>query len=424
MKDLVQVAFFAYSLFSPCFTIAQGQDINATRDLSLAQALELVQGNAENLDVPRSRIESARARLHAVGSLPTPELRLRHDDGRLSGESSQEYALRLRLNNPWEIRAIREEGHSRVEVARIQLKLAEHLLAKKVRLLYFETLYLQRNATLSHEISEAQMAISSALDKLVAARQLTLTKALESRLDASETQAEAAENERAYEHSISTLRAYLDFPDHQSLKLVTSFSKPDANASALNLETLFASATSGRTELLSLKHEANAARARVRQAEARRIPWFSFLQSGLEHNRRLSSDSDQWGILIGIEIPLWGHRADFKAANAELKENLAIQRLAHRDLRLALANAMRDYNSSSQRLAKQEISSANLELDIAPALEENADGQGIDPVSRNRLKIGLLKAQHDLLKARHQFQSARIALEDVLGQSLDIKKIN
>lgn len=418
MKGLLHAAFFAIGAFSTSFT--HGQDANGTRDLSLPQALELAWANAENLDAPRARIESARARLRAIGAMPAPELRIRHDDGRLSGASSQEYALRFRLNNPWETKAMHEEGQARAEVARIQLKLAERLLATEVKRLYFETLYRQGDATLAREISEVQATIRSARDTLVAAGQLTLPKALESRLDASETLAEATEAERTYKRSASTLRAYLGLPERQSLKLVTPFSRPDANASAPALENLFATATLRlRPELLSLELEGDAARARVRQTDARRIPWFSFLQGSFEHDRRTLSNSDQWGVLLGIEIPLWGHQADIQAATAELQENLAIQRLARRDLRLALATALRDYQADSQRLAERETSSANLERELSPSLDESPDGQGIDPVSRKRLRIGLLEARRDLLEARHQFQSARLALEGALGHSFD-----
>ena len=42
------------------------------------------------------------------------------------------------------------------------------------------------------------------------------------------------------------------------------------------------------------------------------------------HARRIYSDSDQWGVILGIEIPMWGHQADIQAVTAELPENLAI----------------------------------------------------------------------------------------------------
>jgi outer membrane protein TolC len=113
---------------------------------------------------------------------------------------------------------------------------------------------------------------------------------------------------------------------------------------------------------------------------------------------------------------MWGHRADIQAATTELHENLAIQRLARRDLRLTLASALRDYRAASQQLAEHEISSANLESELAPALEESPNGQGIDPVSRNLLRIGLFEVRRKLLKAKYQNQSARLTLEDILGQ--------
>ena len=154
-------------------------------------------------------------------------------------------------------------------------------------------------------------------DILVAAGQLTLPKALEGRLEAYETLAEASEADRTYESVSSTLLALLAQPEGAPVNLVTSFSKPDKNTSNLTLNNLFPTATLGRPELISLEHEGEAARARIHQAEARRIPWFSFLQGNIEHDRRISSDSDQWGVLLGIDIPMWGHRADIQAATAE-----------------------------------------------------------------------------------------------------------
>jgi outer membrane protein TolC len=416
MKGLVHAAIFAFCIFSA--PLVHAQDANASRNLSLEQALELARNNTENLDAPRTRIASVRARLRAIGAMPAPELRLRHDEGRLAGESSQEYALRFRLNNPWETKALVEEGQARTEVARIQLKLTENILSNEIKRLYFETLYRKKDALLAHKIAETQAAIRTAHDILVAEGQLTLPKALESRLGTYETLAEASKADRTYESVSSTLLALLDQPDDTPVNLVTSFSKPDKNTSNLTLNNLFSTAILGRPELISLEHEGETARARIHQAEARRIPWFSFLQGNIEHDRRISSDSDQWGVLLGIEIPMWGHRADIQAATAELHENLAIQRLARRDLRLTLATALRNYRAASQQLAEHENSSVNLESELAPALEESPNGQGIDPVSRNLLRIGLFEVRRKLLEARYQFQSAHLALELAIGHPL------
>ncbi|SVD60282.1 uncharacterized protein METZ01_LOCUS413136, partial [marine metagenome] len=236
MKGLVHAAIFAFCIFSA--PLVHAQDANASRNLSLEQALELARDNTENLDAPRTRIASVRARLRAIGTMPAPELRLRHDEGRLAGESSQEYALRFRLNNPWETKALVEEGQARTEVARIQLKLTENLLSNEVKRLYFETLYRKKDALLAHEIAEAQSAIRTAHDILVAAGQLTLPKALESRLEDYETLAEASEADRTYESVSATLLALLAQPEDTPVNLVTSFSKPDENTSNLTLNNL------------------------------------------------------------------------------------------------------------------------------------------------------------------------------------------
>ncbi len=419
MKDLVHAATFSFCIFA--VSLVHAQDTNASRNLSLEQALELARDNTENLDAPRTRIASARARLRAIGAMPAPELRFRQEEGRLAGESSQEYALRFRLNNPWETKALMEEGQARTEVALIQLKLIENILSNEVKRLYFETLFRKKDALLVHQIAEAQAAIRTAHDILVAAGQLTLSKALESRIETYETLAEASKADRTYESVSSTLLALLGLPEDTLINLVTSFSKPDKNTSTLTLNNLFSVATPGRPELISLEHEGEVARARIHQAEARRIPWFSFLQGNIEHDRH-SSNSDQWGVLLGIEIPLWGHRADIQAATSELHENLATQRLARRDLRLTLASALRDYRATSRQLTEHETASANIESELAPALEESLDRQDIDPVSRNRLRLGLLESRRDLLEARRQFQSALIALEDILGKPVRPKE--
>ena len=416
MKGIVHAAIFTFCIFSGL--LVHAQDTNASRNLSLEQALELARNNTENLDASRTRIASVRARLSTIGTMPAPELRLRQDEGRLAGESSQEYALRFRLNNPWETKALMEEGQARTEVARIQLKLTENILSHEVKRLYFETLYRKKDALLAHEIAESQSAIRTAHDILVAAGQLTLPKALESRLEDYETLAEASKADRTYESVSSTLLTLLAQPEGTPLNLVTSFSKPDKNAHALTLNNLFSTATLERPELRSLEYESEAARASIHQAEARRIPWFSFLQGNIEHDRRISSDSDQWGVLIGIEIPIWGHRADIQAATAELQENLAIQRLARRNLRITLASALRDYRAASRQLTEQEAGSANLESELAPALEESPNEQGIDPISRKLLRIGLFEVRRKLLEARHKFQSAHLALEHAIGHPL------
>jgi len=416
MKGLVKPTTAAFFIFLA--PLVHAQDTNESLHLSLEQALGLARDNTENLNAPRTRIASVRARLRTIGTLPTPELRFSQDEGRFAGESSQEYALRFRLNNPWETRALVEEGQARTEVARMQLKLTENILSNQVKRLYFESLYRKKDALIAHKIAETQAAIHIAHDTLVAAGELTLPKAIESRLEAYETLAEAFNADRTYESVSSTLLTLLAQPEGTPLNLVTSFSKPDKNAHALTLNNLFSTATLERPELRSLEYESEAARASIHQAEARRIPWFSFLQGNIEHDRRISSDSEQWGVLLGIEIPIWGHRADIQAATAELQENLAIQRLARRNLRITLASALRDYRAASRQLTEQEAGSANLESELAPVLEESPNEQGIDPISRKLLRIGLFEVRRKLLEARHKFQFSHLALEHAIGHPL------
>ncbi len=395
------------------------QDPDAPGDLSLSQALVLARANTENFAAFQARLESVRARFQAVGAMPAPELRLRHDDGRLGGESTQEYALRFRFNNPWETKAQREEVQARTKAARFQLQLAERLLATEVTALYFKTLFRQGDASYAREISEAQLAIRSIHETLFDAGQLTLPKVLESRLDASRKTTEATEAEHDAEHAAATLLAYLNLPENQFLNLVTPFAQPNANASALRLKNLVPIATHGRPELLTLESESDAARARVRLAEARHMPWFSFAQASFEQDRGISADADQWGVLLGIDFPFWGRQADLQASSAELHETLTLQRLALRDVRLALDGARRDYQVAKQRLVEREASLSKLERELVPALRETRVGQGIDPLSRNRLRMGLLEARRELFQARYQYQSARLALEDALGHPLE-----
>ncbi|MFP6899647.1 MAG: TolC family protein, partial [Opitutales bacterium] len=205
----------------------------------------------------------------------------------------------------------------------------------------------------------------------------------------------------------------------QPLNLVTPFAPAIPGASTLTPENLFLTASLGRPGLLALESESAAAQARVRQAKASRIPWFSFAQASLEHERRAYADSNQWGILLGIDFPFWERQADLQVATAELREALAYQRLARRDLRFAVTVAFREYKSASQRLADREASVTALERELAPSLVESPDGQGIDLISRFRLRLGLLEARRDLLKVRYKRQSARLALEATLGHSLE-----
>ena len=404
---------------APPATPSPVQADKAVRTLSLAQAIEFARINAENIAVSRTRLESARARFQAVGAMPAPEFRLGHDDGRSGGESAQEFAFRFRFNNPWETQALREEGLAQTQSARFQVQLAERLLVTEATKLYFDAVYRREDASHAGKIANAQSTIRSTYDTLFAAGQITLPKALQARLDASEKASESAEAEHAAEHAAMILRAYLDLPESQPLNLVTPFSPTIPGTTTLIAEDLFLTASLGRPGLLALESESAAARARVRQAEARRMPWFSFVQASLEHERRTYADSNQWGILLGIDFPFWERQADLQIAASELNEALALQRLARRDLRLAVTVAFREYKSALQRLADREASVTNLERELAPSLAESADGQGIDLVSRHRLRLGLLQAHRDLLKVRYQCQSARVALETILGHPLE-----
>lgn len=398
--------------------LGQGQDPNATRALSLSDALGLALAGEESLAGPQARLAAASARLGAIGSLPSPELRIGYDDGRFSGEYSTEFALRLRLANPWEIQAAREVGRAEEDTARHHLDYARALLAAEVKALYFDILHLRRNATIAAELADAHEALRSTHDSLLAAGSITLPKAIESRLAANLLAADAADASRNHQAALDVLRVRLNLFDAVPLLLTEPLPETDVNATLPTLNELFDRAVVDRPELLALAGEGDAARARVRQARARSKLWFSFIQAGFEHDERRTYAEDNWGVLLGVDLPLPGLPSEVEAASADLQETLARERLARRELRIALARALGDLRAAEASLTDRRSALAAVEEELAPVLGERLPGQAIDPSTRHRLRISLLRARRDSYAAERRRHVASIAIEALLGQPL------
>lgn len=382
------------------------------RALSVEEVTRIVLDHNPQLQAARSSAEGARAGVRTAQALHNPRLEWQRGPwqpvGGL-GQRAQQWSWVQPIDNPWLRGARIEAAQSGAGWSAQQLAGVRNDLVAQVRLRAYEALLHQ---------SEAESA-AAALDLLEQVRErvrVRVESGEAARYEIIKADAEvihARERQRTAslqaEHALLELNRMAAGQLPARWKLSASFND---GLDLPDMAQLQAQAERQNPELLGLRHDHERAQAQLRAARASRWP-------GLELRYSESRDPEvrqnQWG--VSLQLPLFDQRSGPMAeAQAELERAQIRLEGRQNELRQQIVLAWKSLDMARLRveaLSQGVLREAQAALQVAQAAYRFGERGILDVLDAQRV---LRSVRADLLQARYQQQSARIALDQLSGQ--------
>lgn len=293
---------------------------------------------------------------------------------RLTPDEDFSVALRLYVPNPWEQRA--KVAAARAETHRLEalLRAAEHEIVLDVREAYAKLK--ERDA----EITETQ-----GLAKLKR-RFVDDQEELESRAkpeDLIDAQGEYFELEfeldalrLEFDEAAMDIAALVGLPDPSRISLSSSLAPRDLDLSGLDRQFLHQMAELYRGDLVDLIHRAQVSKLELKEYNAQKIPWFSFVQGfyGVEYDRGYRQ-SDNYGVQFSMTLPLfsWFKNKEGEVFEEEIRSYNQQASVARVRIQAEVDAALNSFQKARQRLAafdKVYAKSQDLRLQKIKELDE------------------------------------------------------
>jgi outer membrane protein TolC len=415
--------------------------------LTLSGAIERACAADGTIAVLKAARAVADARKKAATDLQDPELRLSRDDGTgdaienkaippavpsvtRTAESSQSRAVGIRFfpPNPWtrDARVSAEEAGS--NAARMDVRAAEWDVAMEVSRLFADIRFLSQDEGLLDQLVSVCDDTITLFQERAQARQVSRLDVLQ--VSQRRLQALAARDRvrRSLRESRRLLAMRVNLPLDQIVLADPKTPQPFSDPAILTNARVAVTGLAVRADLLALRWRCLAAQARVDEARAERIPWFSFIEASYANGEQdqqaregasvssEKSDRVEWRVDVGITIPLFSwsnHTPDLRRAES---------RQAAITLGEAIRNAGREVqdgldaaDSLRERQAEYAAQSEPVLRDLEATLRTLAEETGLPPEQILAAREQLLSLQRFQREQDYEFQKGVVALEDVLG---------
>ena len=412
----VPVWVLAASVFLPLgLAHAAASGPVAPVDLTVAQITRTVLEHNPNLRAMRSQLDAARAGVTTAGALHNPRLEWQQGPWQAQApaaalrQQARGWSVAQMIDNPVLRSARIEVAESGMRQSGQMLSAAHNDLVAQVRLRAYEALLYQVEAESAAGalvlLEQVRERVRVRVESGEAAR-YEIIKADAEVIHARERQKTAA---LQAEHALLELNRMASGQLPQRWQLVASFSD---GLDLPDLASLQQQAERQNPELAALRHEMDRAQAQLRMAKASRWPGLELRYS---ETRDPEMRMSQWG--VGMQLPLLDQRAGPMAeAQAELER--ARTRLEGRqvELRQQILMAWKALDMARLRveaLSQGVLREAEAALRVAEAAYRFGERGILDVLDAQRVLRGV---RADLLQARYQQQSARVALDQLSGQ--------
>ena len=382
-------------------------------ELTVDQITRTVLEHNPALLAARSQLSAALAGVTTAAALHNPRLEWQQGPWQaLPGSVRQQargWSVSQTIDNPWLRGARIEAAESGVRLSAQQFSGARNDLVAGLRLRAYEALLHQVEAEASagalallEQVRErvrvrvesgeaARYEIIKADAEVIHARERQRTTALQAEQSLLELNRLAAGQLPARWKLRANFSDGLDLPDLRQLQ---------AQAEQLN------------PELAALRHEVERAQAQLRVAEASRWPGVELRYT---ESREPEVRMSQWG--VGVQLPLLDQRSG-PVAEAQAALERARIRLEgrQRELREQILIAWKALDMARLRveaLSQGVLREAEAAVRVAEAAYRFGERGILDVLDAQRVLRGV---RADLLQARYQQQSARIALDQLSGQ--------
>jgi len=389
----------------------QGAQVRGA-EFTVEQLTHIVLEHNPALRAARSSLDGARAGVSSAQALANP--RVEWQQGRWQPPTSPQqsvhgWSLAQPIENPWARSARIDAARSGQQLSAQQLAATRNDLAAQVRTRAYEALLYQAEA---ESAAEALVLLDQVRERV----RVRVETGEAARYEIIKADAEVIHaRERQRTASLQAEQALLELNRMAAgqlpprWKLMASFYEgldlPDLAQMQDQAERL-------NPELVGLRHEYERAQAQARAVRASRMPGVELSYSeSREPDVRLS----KWG--VGIQIPLLDQRSG-PMAEAQAEVERVRTRLDGRqiELRQQIILAWKALDMARLRveaLSQGVLREAEAALRVAQAAYRFGERGILDVLDAQRVLRGV---RADLLQARYQQQSARIALDQLSGQ--------
>ena len=403
-------------IFAQAATAPASGQTGDVPELTVMQITRIVLEHNPGLRAARSSVEGARAGVQSAAALANP--RLEWQQGPWQVQPPQPGALRQQargwavaqtIENPWLRGARIEAAEAGMRLSDRQRMSTRNDLVAQVRLRAYEALLYQVEA----EAAAGSLALLEQVRERVRVRVETGEAARYEIIKADAEVIHARERQKTAalqaEHALLELNRLAAGQLPARWKLSASFSEGMDLPDLTQLQT---QAELNNPELAGLRHEFERAQAQLRAARASRWPGLELRYS--EH-REPEVRQSQWG--VGMQLPLLDQRSGPVAeAQAELERTRTRLEGRQTELRQQVLMAWKALDMARLRveaLSQGVLREAEAALRVAEAAYRFGERGILDVLDAQRVLRGV---RADLLQARYQQQSARIALDQLSGQ--------
>ncbi|MBC8206646.1 MAG: TolC family protein [Kiritimatiellales bacterium] len=365
--------------------------------VSLSSAIELALENDIRLLSGRADLSIAQLRQESAAVWRDPELRLEP-----SVDADEDYidsAIRFYLPHPWRVHADGLERASQTAASTAQMQMGRIQVATEIFQLYREFQCLEKELALVTRLIEIKQQRADVICQQVDAAMKTSTDALLFRWELRDAQREA----RTLRCDMDRIQGQLAERIARPVESLRLEPLPEVEPAVLiDSETVDQLALELRPDLQLLHAQLQQAQSRVQQADAERIPWFSYVQAGY------ADSAEEWRIQAAVSLPI------FSLSGSKKRQALAEQALrrvsvdASQDaIALQVRQAAFNLNNAIEewQMHRQEMDAlaaeAQQEIEM---LQEYAAGA---PDEWMKLQERIVQADRRLLDVRRDVNAAR-----------------
>ena len=290
--------------------------------LGLLDLTRMALRNSVDLEEARGNFRIAEAEYRAVRDRENPTLRIGYDwddvfeDAAGEVDRNEGGAARIRFypKSPFVLRRQLQTAAAAIQLADFLYAAKEREVVLKVRELYAKTQFAERTL---RERKGIQKILEDELTRLnVVINQGKATRDVRTPLQKAmyrEMAPQATDRSRLIKAK-SELAAYVGLVDAGRIAVSRKFEIPQITEWTPKFEDmLIRTALTMRPEVGERVRRQAISLGRLREIEARKIPWFSFIEGGVAYDRRESRKTEiNFGIRVGIELPLfnWFNKED------------------------------------------------------------------------------------------------------------------
>ena len=225
-----------------------------------------------------------------------------HEADPYADESDMELQFRLYVPHPAIRKARIKKAEHEIKLAKEAASTEENAVILRIREEYEQLQYLKAKIEILKKENTAALSYSQNQSKMLENGLITIDKI--EYVDSDGISVDAAELE--YLSQLDKIAAMVGLRASTQIRVTDNIISPSINLDETHLEYLIRMALANRGELLVLKTKEQIAQSSLDETNARRIPWFDYLQAGIGREEEAGEKTENsWGIQVAMSVPIF-----------------------------------------------------------------------------------------------------------------------